>query len=125
TKPRPDLAQAWLLDRFVAWLVGKQSRVELNLPDRTWRDQTAWCWQVAPMPPRTGEVWPVILLDGIRIGSMMVCLIARTLSYVIGWAWAGWESSNTRQILLDQLPAPVVVVCDGQKGILLARNCWL
>lgn len=124
TKPRPDLARALLLERFVAWLLGKQAQSELKLPDRTWRAQTAWCWQVVPRPGLTGEIHPVILLDGIRIGSL-VCLIARTPEYVTGWAWAGWESSTTWEKLLEQLPAPVVVVCDGQKGILLAiARCW-
>jgi hypothetical protein len=113
-----------VLERFVAWLLGKQSQVELEGSDRTWRDQTAWCWQVAPKPLQTGEVHPVILLDGIRIGSS-VCFIARTPEYVIGWHWAGWESSTTWEKLLEQLPAPAVVVCDGQKGILLAiTRCW-
>lgn len=108
--------------------MGKQSQAELKLPagitDRTWRDQTAWCWQVIPTPKLTGEIYPVILLDGIRVGSL-VCLIARTPEYVIGWAWVGWESSHTWEKLLKQFPDPVVVVCDGQKGILLAiARCW-
>jgi hypothetical protein len=55
----------------------------------------------------------------------LVDLIARTPQYVIGWAWVGWESSHTWARLLDKLPAPAVVVCDGQKGILLAiARCW-
>lgn len=126
TKPRQDLARAFTLERFVVWLMGKQAQVELshNLTDRMWRMQTVWCWQVVPKPELTGEIYPVILLDGIRIGSL-VCLIARTPEYVIGWHWAGWESSNTWEKLLEQLPAPAVVVCDGQKGILLAiARCW-
>jgi len=113
-----------LLDRFVAWLLGKQAQSELGVSERTWRAQTVWCWQIIPSPMLTGEVYPVILLDGIRIGSL-VCLIARTPKHVIGWIWAGWESSITWEKLLGKLPAPAVVVCDGQKGILLAvARCW-
>ncbi len=126
TKPRPDLVRAFALERFVAWLMGKQSQVELshNLTDRMWRIQTAWCWQVVPKPTLTGEIYPVILLDGIRIGSL-VCLIARTPEHVIGWTWAGWESSITWEKLLERLPPTSVAVCDGQKGILLAiARCW-
>jgi hypothetical protein len=126
TRPRTDLSRAFVLERFVAWLMGKQSQVELshNLTDRMWRIQTAWCWQVVPKPTFTGETYSIILLDGIRIGSL-VCLIARTPQYVIGWTWAGWESSITWERLLNKLPAPAVVVCDGQKGILLAiARCW-
>jgi hypothetical protein len=69
-------------------------------------------------------VYPVILLDGIGVGSL-VCLIARTPEYVIGWHWVGWESSHTWAELLQQFPPPTVGVCDGQKGILLAiARCW-
>jgi hypothetical protein len=112
----------------VSWLLGKQSQAELTLPDgitdRAWRDQTAWCWSVAPYPEQTGEVHPVILLDGIGIGSL-VCLVARTPEFVIGWCWVGWESSHTWAKLLAQFPDPTVVVCDGQKGVLLAiARCW-
>jgi hypothetical protein len=55
----------------------------------------------------------------------MVCLIARTPEFVIGWEWVGWESSHNWSKLLNQFPGPTVVVCDGQKGILLAiARCW-
>lgn len=123
---RPDLSRAFVLERFVCWLMGKQSQAELaiQLTDRAWRDQTSWCWGVAPYPEHTGEVYTVILLDGIGVGSM-VCLIARTPEFVIGWEWVGWESSTTWIKLLEQFPQPTIVVCDGQKGILLAiASCW-
>ena len=59
------------MERFVVWLMGKQSQAELKPPDgvtdRAWRDQTAWCWSVAPYPELTGEAYPVILLDGIGV----------------------------------------------------------
>lgn len=119
TKPRPDLAEALLLDRFVDWLMSKQSQDELGMSERTWRAQTTWCWNVAPKPILTGEQYPVLLLDGIRVGSL-VCLIARTPQYVVAWAWVPYESSGYWDELLDQLPPPVVVVCDGQKGILVS-----
>lgn len=55
----------------------------------------------------------------------MVCLILRTTDYVIAWHWVGWESSSTWSELLRTVPAPYFVVCDGQKGILLAlTRCW-
>ncbi len=95
-----------------------------GLTDRMWRKQTSWCWDIVPKPERTGEICPIILLDGIGIGSL-VCLIARTPEFVIGWTWVGWESSHTWAKLLAQFPRPTVVVCDGQKGILLAiARCW-
>lgn len=123
-KPRLDLSRALLLARFVAWLLGKQSQAELPVSDRTWRHQTEWCWQVVPKLELAGLICPIILLDGIRIGSH-VCLIARTPTHVVSWVWVPWESSMTWSKLLEKLPAPIVVVCDGQKGILLAiARCW-
>ncbi len=107
-------------------MLGKQSQTELGhgVTDRAWRSQTAWCWEIAPKPEVTGELYPIILIDGIRVGSM-VCLIARTPTAVIAWQWVGWESGNTWSLLLGRLPAPLVIVCDGQKGVLLAIvRCW-
>ena len=116
--------QSRLLDRFVSWLLGKQSQTELSIPDRTWRAQTSWCWNIIPKPVITGEVYEIILIDGIRVGSL-VCLIARTPTTVITWLWVLYESSYTWSELLIKLPSPTVVVCDGQKGILLAiSRCW-
>ena len=121
---RPDLSRAFLLERFVTWLLGKQSQAELRGSDRTWRRQIAWCWQVIPRSELTGEIYPIIILDGIRVGHL-VCLIARTPEAVIAWHWVGWEASTTWSELLSKIPAPSVVVCDGQKGILLAiAHCW-
>jgi hypothetical protein len=125
-RKRPDLSRQLLLERFVAWLLGKQSQIELvtAYSDRTWRTQTAWCWNIAPKPEYTGEVHHAIILDGIHVGSL-VCLIARTTDYVVAWHWAGYESSNTWSELLLAIPAPSFVVCDGQKGILLSiARCW-
>lgn len=124
TKQRPDLGRAFVIERFVAWLLGKQSQAELSVADRTWRQQTLWCWDIVPCPPLLCINYSVIILDGIRVGSL-VCLIARTPEYVLSWYWVGWESSVTWSSLLLKLPAPTVVVCDGQKGILLAiARCW-
>jgi len=124
TRKRTDLSRALLLERFVRWLLGKQAQSELQIPERTWRAQTAWCWDVIPRPMLSGEIYPIILMDGIRVGSM-VNLIARTPETVINWHWVGWESSNTWSELLNKLPSPTIVVCDGQKGVLLAiARCW-
>lgn len=64
-------------------------------------------------------MYPVLLLDGIRVGSL-VCLIARTPQHVVSWTWVPYEAGTTWDKLLERLPPPVVVVCDGQKGILVS-----
>lgn len=110
-----------LLDRFVRWLLGKNSQVEFDttITDRTWRNQISWCWEITPRLEPNIKAHEIILLDGIRIG-VYVCLIAKTTKGVIGWQWVGWESSLSWSILLNKIPSPIVVACDGQKGILLA-----
>lgn len=91
---------------------------------RTWRRQVGWCWSVIPKPILTGEAYTILLIDATLVGNL-VCHIARTPSQVVDWYWASWESSNTWEVLLNKLPAPTVIVCDGQKGILLAvERCW-
>ena len=101
--------------------MGKQTQAQVarETTSRTWRNQTSWCWNIIPKAQLTGEVHAVVLLDATKVGNL-VNLIARTTKHVIGWRWVAWESSNTWELLLQQLPEPTVVVCDGQKGISLA-----
>lgn len=124
TKPRPDLSRAFLLEGFVTWLLGKDSQAELTQSGRTFRDQTTWCWGVAPPHVLSGEIHHAVIVDGIRIGGM-VCLIARTTNYVIAWLWVPRENSQYWTELFRLLPQPNYVVCDGQKGLLKALAiCW-
>lgn len=63
-------------------------------------------------------------MDGIRIGGS-VCLIARTTTHVIAWHWVPYESNEYWTELLLLIPAPVYVICDGQKGMLKAvQTIW-
>jgi hypothetical protein len=104
-------------------LLGKDSQTELSTPGRSWREDTAWCWDIDPPAPVTGEVHPVLVMDGTRVGRQ-VCLIIRSPAYVISWSFATWEASWSWDMSLRTIPAPVVIVCDGQKGMLqsIARN---
>ena len=118
--------QGRLLDHFVAWLLGKQSQAELGngITDRTWRTQISWCWNIIPKSILLNDSESIVLLDGTIVGHL-VCLIARNITHVLNWRWVAWESSHTWELLLNDIAPPVVVVCDGQKGILLAiARCW-
>lgn len=124
TRPRKDLHRAFVLEAFVRWLLGTGSQTELPLATRTWREQTAWCWHIAIPLPLTGEVHYCLIIDGIKIGDG-VCLIARSVDYVVAWLWVPHESTEYWSGLLRLLPAPRYVVCDGQKGMLRAiANVW-
>jgi hypothetical protein len=123
-KKRLDLSHSFVLEKFVSWLLGKLSQDELDGSSRTFRDQTAWCWDVTPKPTLTGEIHHAVIVDGIRVGRMS-CLIARTTKYVITWVWVPYESSEYWIHLFRLLPMPKYIVCDGQKGLLKALAiCW-
>lgn len=108
-----------LLDRFVKYLLSKNSQAELACPSRTWREDTEWCWDIQPTAAATGEIHPVLIMDGTRVGEQ-VCLIVRSSKYVTNWGFAPWESSAAWDSLLCNIPPPSVIVCDGQKGMLLS-----
>jgi len=117
-----------MFEKFIYWLLGKDSQTELSedlgYSSRGFRRHIDWCWQVPVPEVLTGEINPVLILDGIRIAGG-VCLIARTREFVVAWTWAETESSVSWSELLLTLPAPKYVVCDGQKGILKALSiCW-
>lgn len=127
-RKRTDLSRSLLLERFVSWLLGKKSQEELTavikVTSRSWRSQIAWCWNIKPSPQQDSSPQSILVVDGIRVGNM-VCLIVRSLEHVISWGWVPWENSDGWITLLDHIPAPQIVVCDGQKGILKAiAYCW-
>jgi hypothetical protein len=105
--------------------LGKQTQADIaakaKRSARQFRRKTAWCWDTPSLGRLvlTGEVHQAIIIDGIRIGPY-VCLIARTVAYVIGWEWVPYESSQYWSQFIETLPAPMYIVCDGQKGMLLA-----
>ena len=121
---RLDLSRVFVFESFLAWLLGKGSQDELSGAARTFRSQTSWCWGVPIPNVLTGEIHHAIIIDGIRVGSK-VCLVARTVHYVVAWLWVDNENSANWTLLLQKLPSPRYVVCDGQKGMLLAISlCW-
>jgi len=128
---RPDLERRLLMEHFIRWLLGKESQSEAvsrmgYTTARTWRNKTTWCWDVIPprrplqKPPRSN----VILMDGTRVAHF-ICLVVRAIEGVLCWQFSPWESSMEWERLIHNIPAPYVVVTDGQKGILLAiARCW-
>ncbi|XBH20567.1 IS1249 family transposase [Jonesiaceae bacterium BS-20] len=122
---RPDNRRNAQVNQFAAWLLSTRPQAQVTAAsDRSFRRNTAWCWHIIPLIPLTGEVYDEILIDGIHIGKM-VCLIARTPQFVVGWYWAQSESTETWRALLNQFPPPRVVVCDGGTGMNSAlRMAW-
>ena len=104
--------------RFLTWLSGKHSQAEVSRGSaRSFRRDTAWCWQLQPEMPVTGEVHDAVLVDGVWIGSWCLLVAQSSTGHVIAWQWAARETTAAWQALFDQIPPPTVVVTDGGSGI--------
>lgn len=126
-RKRQDLSAFFLLQQFLEWLLGKQSQKEVatTQSDRSFRRKTAWCWFLKPTIPVTGEVYDEIQLDGFNLRAGWCLLVASAGKYPVAWQWAGSESSVAWNALLEKLPEPAVVVCDGGTGIHSAlKHAW-
>lgn len=114
------------LDAFLGWLLGAGSQagaVSFGTA-RSFRRRTAWCWNISPAIPATGEVHDQVQIDGIYVGSWC-CLIAIAGEHVIGWQWCDTEKKAAWAALLQRFPAPRVVITDGGSGIAAAlSDCW-
>ncbi|KAB1642748.1 IS256 family transposase [Gulosibacter chungangensis] len=66
-----------------------------------------------------------IMLDGIYIGSWCLLIAITQEQQVLAWQWCARESKAAWQALLERIPAPTVVICDGGAGIHAAlRRVW-
>ncbi|MFE4082847.1 IS1249 family transposase [Arthrobacter sp. NtRootA1] len=123
---RPDVSRRAELEAFLGWLLGTSGQSSLTMfgTARSFRRRTAWCWNIAPRIPVTGEVHDQIQVDGIFVGSWC-CLIAVAGDYVLGWQWCDTEKKAAWAALLQRFPAPRVVITDGGSGIAAALSeCW-
>ncbi|GAB3617326.1 hypothetical protein GCM10027416_18830 [Okibacterium endophyticum] len=114
------------LRRFLSWLTGKASQAEFGGgTGRSFRHETAWCWQLEPRLPVTGEVHDAVLVDGVWIGSWCLLIAQSSTGHVIAWQWAARESTAAWEALFEHVPQPTVVVTDGGTGIRSAlANTW-
>lgn len=127
TKKRPDLRHKHQLRSFLSWLLGKHSQTDQGGPSaaRQFRRNTGWCWDVEPRLGPVTTTHHSILVDGIYIGSWCLLIAVTESLQVLAWQWCARESAAAWGALLTQIPAPVVVVCDGGAGIAAAlRQEW-
>ncbi|MHC8608423.1 IS1249 family transposase [Paenarthrobacter ureafaciens] len=123
---RPDVSRRAELEAFLGWLMGTtgQAAAASFGTARSFRRRTAWCWNIVPRIPATGEVHDQIQVDGIYVGSWC-CLIAVAGEHVLGWQWCDTEKKTAWAALLQRFPAPRVVITDGGSGIAAALSeCW-
>lgn len=124
---RPDVTRREQLRRFVTWIIGKQTQAEIDgtTTGRTFRRDTAWCWDIGPRLPPATEIHHAVLVDGIWISGWCLLIALSDTGRVLAWQWSGGESTAAWTALLAQIEAPGVLVSDGGSGLPTAlRNCW-
>ena len=103
------------LKAFVNWLLSRERHRDKKGQGRTFRRHTKPFWEIWPIPIPTGEVHKVIYVDGTKVGDYQL-LIACTDEYVLNWIIAESENKTTWMNLIQDIPAPEMVVCDGGSG---------
>jgi Transposase, Mutator family len=125
-KRRPDLKRRAELNRFLTWILGRQTQASYSAETgRTFRHKTQWCWAIEPAVEPTGEVHLQIQMDGIYLGRGWCALIAIANGKTLGWQWCDSEKKVAWLALLEQFPAPRVVIIDGGSGLASAlAQAW-
>ena len=123
---RDDVTRRHQLTAFLTWLSGKQSQSEIDgRTGRSFRHSTAWCWDIEPSLGKVTTTHRQVLVDGIWVGSWCLLIAITERLEVLAWQWAGSESTAAWTALLERIPAPTVIVCDGGTGLASAiRRTW-
>ena len=124
---RPDVTRREQLTRFVGWLVGKHTQAEIDgtMTGRTFRRQTAWCWDLEPRLPPATTIHHAVLVDGFWVSGWCLLIALSDTGRVLAWQWSGGESVAAWKALLEQVHAPGVLVSDGGAGIPTAlKSVW-
>ena len=123
---RDDVTRKHQLQQFLTWLLGKLSQAETDcLTGRSFRHQTAWCWRVTPRLPAVTIPPKYVMIDGTYIGDWCLLIATDEHHTPLAWQWCSTESQAAWEALLRQIPAPLVVICDGGTGVRAAlREQW-
>jgi hypothetical protein len=122
-RQRSDQRYRQYFRSFVKWLTGtrEQSAIarELSISRMQLSRRFELCWSLpAPASPPATEADHVLILDGVYLsGRTNAVLIARNLTHVRSWDFHERECFLAWDRFLARIPAPAVVVCDGQKGL--------
>lgn len=129
-RKRSDVTRTSRYQLFVLWLTGTKSLTEIAQSRHVSR-QTLTAWfqpfrQHHPVPSIPDEHMVVLIIDGLYLESRSHCvLIGKTAWAVMFWLFAERETYASWRLFCHQIPAPCVVVCDGQRGMRSAiRDVW-
>lgn len=125
TARRCDQSKATQFREFLAYVTDTAPRRSQTTSLSTGDRSHAWCWDTRPIWQVTGEVYDQIFIDGTYIPYGWCVLIASTPEGVIAYQLCHRENKAAYRALLSRIPAPIVVVTDGDKGALAAiKECW-
>lgn len=126
SRKRGDVTSKAQLEQFLHWLLGKRSQAETDgLTGRSFRDQIAWCWRIRPTLPPVTIPPRIVIVDGTYLADHGLLIATDEHQTPLAWQWCARESTASWSALLTQIPAPLVVICDGGTGVAAAlREHW-
>lgn len=125
TSKREKSTRNTTLKHFVDWLLNPVPIRLKPVSSSSWNRKVAWCWDLAPRIPVTGEVLSQVFVDGIYLPYGWCLLVACSKNHVLGYQWCQRETKAAYTALFERLPAPAVVTLDGGSGALSAlKECW-
>lgn len=128
-RKRPDIVRVSRSYLFSSWLIGTRSLTDIAQTHRVSRQTvTTWFlpyWNHAPIPVIPFSV-DILIIDGLYLETRNSCvLIGRTKTLTVSWLFADRECYGSWLLFCRSMPAPRVVVCDGQRGMRAAiRAAW-
>ncbi len=130
TRVRRDVTQSARYALFIRWITNTSSLTDIAHAQRvTRRTLTNWFAPFRHHCPASISV-PIIpevlIVDGLYLESRSHCvLIGKTKAAVVFWLFAERETYSSWRLFCQQIHAPSVVVCDGQRGMRAAfRDAW-
>lgn len=125
TIKRQSQEHAQQFRQFLDYVTDTQPKRLINNSPRTWDRSHAWCWNTRPIWQITGEVYDQVFIDGTYIAYGWCVITAATREGVIAYQLCNRESKAAYSALLHNIPAPITVVTDGDRGALAAiATCW-
>lgn len=109
------------LKAFRAWLMSKDTQVDMLGQGRTFRRRASRFWGIWPMPEATGEVHKVAYVDSIYLARNVCVLIACSDERVLAWYLCRAETARAWKALMACVAPSEMVVTDGGSGF--AKAC--
>lgn len=128
-RKRDDISHSSRSHLFDFWLTGTSTLADIARTHRVSRQtMSTWFmpyWNHVPIPIIPLAI-DILIIDGLYLETRNSCvLIGRTKTLIASWVFVDHECYGSWLLFCQSLPAPRVVVCDGQRGMRAAiRDAW-